>query len=239
VTQLPVFCSKGTFLAEFPHKVIEDHGNQVYAVFDLTKVPVINRAKVEAISLDKFATTVSELEVLKADQKYINWKLKELGGSEAKIQGMIEKYGAEAAAWLSSIGVRDYGFGEVGTTTAAATDEYISVQVNYKIKGLSSLPAVPAVQTKIDAGKNLTVSDSLIKNSMRLGSLDKDGLEAYKEGVVSKKRDLERDMAAMVYSWVLGRVWFNDTDTASTTIELLPGVSSVLTVDKERKSVKV
>lgn len=239
VKELPVFVDAADWIKEYPHTVIEDHGTKLYVVFDLNKVPVINRAKVEAVSLDEVKTIIASMEYLKARQKVLNTAIKELGGSDSKIQGMIEKYGKEAADWLSSIGVRDYGFGAVGTTTAESTDEYMAVQLTYKIKGLSSLPSINAVKDKAAASKKLTVSDQLIAGELDLMKLSIDKLEEVKEQVVKQKRGFEAEMAKVVYTLILGRVWFGDEEAVETDITLAPGISSTLTLTKDRVAIKV
>lgn len=244
VDQLPVVISKETYeyvtQQGFAHEVIEVSGDKHYVVFDLRKIPVINRSMVENISLPLFAQTVTDLNTKKAAIKVLGYLIDENGGSTDKIKGMISKYGEEQAAWLSSIGVRDYGFSPVGTTTAEATDEYEAIQVICKIKGMSSLPAIAAVQKKIDEKKKLTVSDALLSESMKKYADVKETdklIEAKNELVKSKRAD-ESAIARVVYSLVLGRKWFGDDEVATIDVEFA-GMTTQLSIEKSRKMISI
>lgn len=227
-------------LKGFAHEEIAVENGEAYWVFDLSKIPVINRSMVESIRLDKFAETVGFLESFKASLKVLTHLIKEEGGSTAKTQGLIEKYGEDAAKWLSENGVRDYGFSPVGTKSVEATDEYESVQVVYKIKGLSSLPTIDAVNKKLEANKKLNVADELIaKNLAVYEGSDKAELESAKVDFTEEKRELEVQLAGMVYSLVLGRKWFGDEEVATTEVTLGRDLTAPMTVEKVKKMIKI
>lgn len=239
--QLPVVFPEAAKVSfeMFAHEVIQEEAGQCYWVFDLTKTPVINRAMVENVDKETFVNVVQTLESQKASLKVLNHLIKEQGGSDSKVSGLIEKYGDEAAKWLSSIGVRDYGFSPVGTKSDDATDQYESIQVDYKIKGLSSLPSIDAVNKKIDEGKKLTVADELIKQNLdQFKDLDKTGLEQVKEGFTKIKRDLEKILAGEVYTLVLGRQWYGDDEVVTVPVTI-DGQSSTMTIEKKREMIKV
>lgn len=243
VEHLPVLIpadefAKGDF-AKFKHEVIESDSNSVYVVFNLAKIPVINRGMVEDIPFDKFKQTIVNVEVLKSKLKVLGHYIS-LNGTQAKIKGMVEAYGEEAATWLSSIGVRDYGYSAVGTTSTEATDEYESIQVVYKIKGLSSLPSIKAVNDKIAAKKNLNLADSLISGALlEFEGVDHSILEKTKESLTNDKRKLESDLAQFVYALVLGRKWFSSDDEIITTTVDIAGGSHQMTVEKVRKMISL
>lgn len=241
VEQLPVVFPLGMTadLDHFPHEVVQEEAGLAYWVFDLTSTPVINRAMVEGVSQERFIATVQDLETTKADLKVVKNFIEQEGGSEAKISGMIAKYGEEAAKWLSENGVRDYGFSAVGTKSTEATDEYESIQVQYKIKGLSSLPAISAVQKKVDEGKKLNLGDTMILSAMRdYEGLSKEQLEKAKEGLTKVKRGLERVLSSEIYTLVLGRQWYGDAEVFQTEVTLR-GEKAPMTVEKVRKMIKV
>ena len=223
----------------FAHEVVEEADGKCYWVFDLSRIPVINRAMVENVDLSTFVKTVEQLNTAKASLKVLGALIEEQGGSTAKIAGMIEKYGEEGAKWLSSIGVRDYGFSPVGTKSVEATDEYESIQVEYKIKGLSSLPAIKAVRTKLEGGKKLNIADSLISiNLDRFKDCDQGALEEKKTNLTGIKRLLETVMANTVYTLVLGRKWYGDDEVVTTTVEL-EGQKADMTIEKVRKFIAI
>ena len=241
VEKLPVMFDSADApkLEKFSHEVIEETGGKSYWVFNLRKIPVINRSMVEKVSLDEFATAHSALSVYKANLKVLGELIKEDGGSTAKIAGLVEKHGEEAAKWLSSIGVRDYGFSPVGTKSAEATDEYESIEVSTKIKGLSSLPAVKAVREKIEKKKALNVADTLISNALdAFSKLSKEQLEAEKDRLTKLKRGIETAIAKDVYSLVLGRGWFGEDEVATTIVDL-GSIKSELSTEKVRKMVAI
>jgi hypothetical protein len=242
VKELPVVLPTQVYLeleTVYPAFVVEQNDKETYAVFNLNRIPVINRKKVEEITLEKVVSTISQLEIHKAAQKVINALIKEQGGSDVKIAGLIDTYGEEAAKWLSSIGVRDYGFSPVNTKTVEATDAYMSIEFDYKIKGMSSLPSIEAVRKKLSENKKLTLGDNIIAGLLAIyGAADMEMLEASKTITVAAKRSLELELADMVYTIILGRVWWGDTDEYVTEITI-NGETAPLTLIKTRKEIKI
>lgn len=242
---LPVLMDAATAesVKHFPHEVIENVDGQCYWVFNLRRVPVINRSMVENIKLEDVASVITELHQTKADIKVAGFLVGEKGGTTDKIKGLVDAHGEEAAKWLSSIGVRDYGFSPVGTTSDEATDEYESVSVVSKVKGLSSLPSIPDVRKKVAAAKNLTVSDTLIFNALgRLEGLEEAELTIAKNDLVPAKRALEKRLAGFVYTLVLGRRWFGDDAVITTELDfgdVKTPVKTQMTLEKTRKMVAV
>lgn len=244
VEHLPVIIptehfSTGVF-DKFNKEVLDSDANSVYVVFNLAKIPVINRGMVDVIPFDSFKETIVDLETLKAKLKVVSNNIAATG-TMAKIKGMADTYGEDAAKWLSSVGVRDYGFSAVGTKSTEATDEYESIQVVYKIKGLSSLPSIKAVNDKIAAKKNLNLGDTLISSALEeFDGANHQLLEKTKEVMVADKRNLESTLAQYVYALVLGRKWFNsDDDGVVTTTVNIAGGSHQMTVEKVRKMISL
>lgn len=237
--KLPVLINKAVDYSVFPHTLMERHETQDYVVFDLSKIPVVNRQSVQGVRLEEFVAVVESLEVLKADLKVLNAMIKESGESASKIAGLSAQYGEDAAKWLSTVGVRDYGFSKPGGKVDDVTDEYESIQVVYKIKGLSSLPTIAAVNKKVSEKKNLNAGDQLMFDAIKkfedctLGEL-----EASKVGLLPLKRAAEAIVSSMVYALVLGRQWFSDDEVVSTEIELI-GNKYPMTIEKVRKLIKV
>lgn len=226
-------------LEHFAHEVVEEVEGKCYWVFDLSRVPVINRAMVEGVNLAAFVNTVEAVETAKASLKVLTHLINEQGGSTGKIEGLINKYGEEGAKWLSSIGVRDYGFSPVGTTSTEASDEYESIQVVYKIKGLSSLPAIPATRTKVEASKKLNLADTMIAQNLEtFKDVDQATLEATKATLTAKKRHWEAVLANNVYTLVLGRKWYGDDEVVTTDVTLA-NQTAQMTIEKIRKFIKI
>jgi hypothetical protein len=245
VKQLPVILDRSYYDTclrdEYPHTVLEEGAKEIYVLFDLTNIPVINRTMISAVDKDEFVNDNVALEKTKAQLKVLGYYIDQLGGNDKVFAGLANQYGADAAAWLSSIGVRDYGFSPVGTTSTEATDEYMSVEVAVKIKGLSSLPAISAVQKKLTEKKKLTLSDSLIFSAMEeFKGADKEMLLFKKQQLTKVKRNLERCIAQAIYTLILGRKWFGEEEEIVVNVDMGTGFESVpLTMSKQRKLVKV
>ena len=186
---------------------------------------------------------ISQLELAKVDLKVIKGILAERGVASAKTAGLAAKYGPEAADWLSSIGVRDYGFGAVGTKSAEATDEYQAVIVDYALKGLSSLPSLNDARKKAieaaDKKKAPTIGVGLMNDAIQKWQvMSDDQLQSELDSMTEFKRGLEVVLADMHYTLILGRVWFNDEESFTKELTLGNYVTT-LTASKERKTIKL
>lgn len=239
---LPILMGVNAFdsiKTEYPHEVIEEGNGKVYVVFNLQLIPVINRGAVENVELSQLTSNIVNLEYLKAAQKVLNTLLDEQGGSKAKISGLSDQYGEDAAKWLSSIGVRDYGFSPVGTKSVEATDVYMSVELDYKLAGVSSLPSIAAVRKKIADNKKLNLADQMIADNLTLYTgMDEQRLEMTKTGVVVAKRLIEKHLALGTYSLILGRKWFGDDETIVHNVQVA-NQPTTLSLTKTRKEVKI
>lgn len=222
------------FFKEFPHDVVESSGGKSHWNFKLRDIPVVTRSKVQSVGEDEFVEMNCNLIRMKADLKVLN-SLSVEENKAAKSASLIAQYGEEAAKWLHSIGVRDYGFSPVGTKSSEATDEYESVRVEVKFKGASSLPAIDAVNKKISEKKKLNFGDSLIASSMKkYGKLTGEQALSEKSGITKLKRELERDLSKAVYALILGRKWFCDEEVFSKEIDI-DGSTTTMTAEKVRK----
>lgn len=225
------------------HTIVSQHPTMTSVLVDLSKTPVINRSKVERVSLDSYVRVVADLELAKVDLKVIKGLLAEREVASSKIAGLTELYGAEAADWLSSIGVRDYGFGAVGTKSAEATDEYQAITVDYSIKGLSSLPSMTDARKKSaeakEKNKTPVIGVGLMSQAIAVhqGKSDEE-LKSLFDSMTEYKRGLEVILADMHYTLILGRVWFSDEEVVKKELTL-GSYPTTLTVSKERKTIKL
>lgn len=242
MSKLPVTVPEASFdkFVDYPHDILEISNGFVYVVFDLNRIPVINRFYVETVDLSRFALNAQIIESTKAELKVLNHLLTESGDS-SKISELIELYGEDCAQWLSTVGVRNYGFSPVGTKSVEVTDQYESIQVDYKIKGLSSLPSIKAVNDKIDANKKLNLGDTLIKEALEdFSGVDVETLRMKRDSRLKLKRSVEALMAIEVYALVLGRTWYTDSDVVTTQVLLTNSQQSVdMTIEKSRKLIKI
>ncbi len=217
--------------------------NQVYININMSSMPVVNRTLVNNTSLVDFAQLMQEMNVLKARQKVIKALIvEETGETSSRYTGLAEEHGVEAAKYLSSIGVRDYGFSAVGTSSFESTDFYTSIQLSSKIKGISSLPALDKVRTKVGTGKKLTVSEHLIHTELeKYEGMELKVLNELQLDYVKMIRAIQAKLAETTYAIIIGRSWFVDcTETpAVADLDFGDGYVVPLTVDIVRKDIKV
>lgn len=227
-------------LEAFPHEVISSGDGREYWQFNLRSIPVINRSMVEKLYADVFVDTIAKQQALKIKLKTINYILKEREESLPMTTGpLIDKYGVKAAKWLSDIGVREYGFSPVGTTSAEVSDEYPSVQVEVKIKGLSSIPSVKDVLKRVDDNKSLNNLQAMVHNGYVYYDKHNDAdLGTAKTELTKMKRGLDTQIANMVYSLILGRKWFSDDEVFEADIKI-GDFETTMTAQKVRKMIKI
>jgi len=220
----------------------ESTTNGVYAVVTLERTPVINRAMSQSVDFNDFCDIVRRSFEVKGLLKGLKSCLTEKDG---KVEGLKDKYGEEAAKWLSDLGVRDYGFSPK-VTVKDATDFYYSTELEYKVKGLSSLPSANAIQKKIDADKPLTVSEYLVKQGMvkGLGKGDEEVKHLIKK-YTEESRHLDYELSQVVYTIVIGKTWFSDIEVdeepqATGTIDIGSGkYKQQITAHIVKKEVKI
>ena len=205
-----------------------DLANKV-VVIDFTSLPLINRGMVRSISAKGLAIQEWELQKLQADKKVYDYFRKSLFPKESK--SFVELLGQEAADWLKTIGVTDYnGFAPL-TDAEESTDFYMSVNLETKIKGFSSLPKVEDVIAKLKDGKplkptELIMSDAVKKYQTQLESdMYKSLNEEQQKGVLKtylitksdilnkKRRKALQEIAQIKFSLILSKKWFTEFKT--------------------------
>ncbi len=253
VSKLPVVLGEMQMLAltHFDFEVIHSDNGKVFAVFDISKMPVINRRSLEQVTAEYVSRVIRDIQMLAVSNKVLKFYLKNQMAENSKTVKMVEKYGVDAAEWLSSIGVRDYGFNAVGTTSGEVSDEYQAIELEYKVKGMSSIPAIDATLKKRDeikaaekdggkSKKTLNMVEQLIcMHADSYMGLSNDELQTLSNNAINTKRALERRLADCVFALILGRKWFGDDEVYTTTIQFTNSLSTELTLTKVRKTVKI
>ena len=256
VKTLPVVCSPGN-AAVLVNKGVHVFGgvDNVFIV-NLESVPLVNRAMTKNISAAEFFADNVRLEALKARQKVLKFYRDELVG-KGNAKGLADKYGKEAADFLSGIGIRDYGFSPK-TTTKEATDVYMSRELNVKIAGASSLPSIAAVLKKKAENKKLNAADQLIDNALKdydafvkspaITAVPVDVQKTLIEGwigeaakaAIKEVRTLNKTLSKVVYGIVAGHGWFTDLDLEESTMEVeVDGVKYKVTAELAEKEIKI
>lgn len=224
---------------------------------DLTSIPLINRGMVKAISAEELAKKEWELKKLQGDKKVYDFYRKELFPKESK--SFKELLGDDAAAWLKEIGITDYNGFNPKTDAAESTDVYLSVNLETKIKGLSSLPKVDVVKDKIIGGDTLKINEYVMADALKkylaqlasdmyqtLGEEQRKGvLKTYlitKSDLLNKKRrKVLQEIAEIKFALILSKKWFKEFKSFDENVlELtLDGQDLKFTFDLSEKEVKV
>lgn len=220
----------------------------VSIIVHLDSVPLVNRAMTKGLSGKDFLTKHVQLQELKAMQKVFKFYREELVG-KVNATGLADKYGADAAKFLSENGIRDYGFSPK-STRAESTDFYMSKELNVKIKTLSSLPSVNAVIKKIETGKKLNAADHLMKLALdsyeQLKSMcDTDeqlaeNLKTQTANKIGKVRFLESELSKTMYGIVVAHSWFADMELEDTKMAIpYNGYTFDCEIVLEEKKIKI
>lgn len=223
------------------------HKNRI--VIDLTTLPLINRNMVVDVNLEDFARLHLELQDQKAKQKVLKYYT-ELNFGKNTTDGFASLYGDSAAKWLSTVGIRDYGFSPK-VRSLPTVDFYMSRELEVKIKGLSSLPAIPATEKKLATGKKLNIADHLItKHSNNIECdlvelVDMVDIEQYlvdeTKKAINQTRQLMSSLNKISYGIVLGKKWFIDCEDLDddTRVIKYDGYDVVVSVSIVEKEIKV
>ena len=195
-------------------------------IIDLTSLPIINRAMVKSISAKGLAVHEWELQKLQADKKVYDYFRKSLFPKESK--SFVELLGQEQADWLKTIGITDYnGFAPL-TDAEESTDFYMSVNLETKIKGYSSLPKVEDVINKLKDNKPLKPNEAIMSDAVKKyqSQLESDMYlslsEEQQKGVLKtylttksdilnkKRRKALQEIANIKFSLILSKKWFTE-----------------------------
>ena len=225
-------------------------------ILNLESVPLVNRAMVKNISAAQFFADNVRLEALKGKQKVLKFFRDELVG-KGNAKGLAVQYGAEAAEFLSSYGIRDYGFSPK-TELKDSTDVYMSRELNVKIAGASSLPSIAAVQKKIAENKKLNAGDLFVANALKeyeafvkspaitavpeavQKQLIENWIDAAAKAAITEVRALNKTLSKVVYGIVAGHGWFTDLDLEESTMEVeVDGVKYKVTAELAEKEIKI
>lgn len=195
-------------------------------VIDLTSIPIVNRGMVQTVSAMELAKQQWNLKKLQGDKKVYDFYKKQLFPKTSK--SFVELVGQEAADWLKEVGITDFNGFAPKVTSAEATDFYMSVVLDTKIKGLSSLPKVDDVLKKIESGAKLKLSEFVMSDAIKkyheqlnsdmyksLGEEQQKGvLKTYletKSAILNKqRRKVLQEIAEIKFSLILSKKWFTE-----------------------------
>ena len=228
VTKLPVNFSAEISLLLFHKGVkfeiseIDESGTQ-FIIIDLSSIPIINRGMVKNISANDLALQEWKLLKVQANDKVYKHYRTEWFPKESK--SFIGMLGQEQADWLKEIGITDYNGFNPKVESVESTDFYMSVNLETKIKGFSSLPPVASVITKMKDPKAVlkpvewlmsgAIKDiAILIESLQTIEPDKRNalLEVYLTNETTKLNAIRRDalesIAKIKFSLILSKKWF-------------------------------
>ncbi len=223
VQRLPVTLSKASYDRFLAEGVIDAEHNRHYKgrcyTLNLDRIPVINRKIADGKTSAKVlcVNSFQEMELM-ANIKALNFARNELEPLTERSLGL--NLTDEQEEFLKEKGVTKSGFNPP-TEKLDATDFYMAKEFEIKIKGLSSLPKVEEVKTKVASKKVLTVSGQLVANGLvkavatlvRAGSSKTDKLakldlqiKAEKGALATVRGDIQRTK----FSVLLAKRWFSE-----------------------------
>lgn len=224
VKSLPVTLDTPTFLKLQEQGVIgkdEIWNSGEIFVAEFGHLPIINRSMVQKISAVDLANLEYELFKVQSSFKVLNYFDKML--SPKVNTESTQKYSAEAAKYLQSIGVTDFNGFSPKTELVKTGDVYMAPVLETKIEKLSNIPKVEDVQKKMKDNyekeeknkKPLTISESLVLPTLQQVELVNGDVKAklVKEGLKTFsqiKHKLMNEIAGQKFSLILSKRWFKE-----------------------------
>lgn len=219
IARAPACWAAGAWEGKDDHKVVR-------CVFDLSKLPILNRAMVKDVKAEELLTREYQLMKLKAQEKVFNHYRKEHFPRSS--QAYAQLYGADAAEWLKSVGLTDYNGFNPKQKTAAVTDYYMGKELAVSLKGLSALPTVKdAIDKKKNIGGQLMTPaidrvEEFLKSKVYTSSADQSKmfsafLDAESKALNLEKRKLMNELSKTKFAILVGQTWFSDFDSIEDT----------------------
>ena len=224
-------------------------------IINVKCLPVINRQMVQTASAKTLFTLEWELIKARAAQKVYKEALERLVGKKEAI-GLKTKFGETNAKWLGELGFTDNGFSP-RSLQADASDFYMGKELAVKIKSFSSLPKVSEVREKMAKKAKLTPSAAIMapyvtevenflgSDAYTKAADPKKALTTWiekktKESILSTRK-LISDKAKLLFSIIVGQVWFSEfASLEENTLTLqLDGQDLSCTVEMNEVEVKI
>lgn len=224
---LPVSLSAESFQRLQAQGLLSGESYEPGKVYVLTfpKLPVINRKMVTQVTAKDTFAKVLELAQLKGEQKVFK-EFKDRVSPKTS-QSFLAIYGEAATTYLTEKGITDTSGFSPASDRVKSGDVYMAHELKIAGKGLSSLPAVAAVEKLLASGKAPTkVSDYVM--SVALGRIkefqdstvyqkaaNKDALMATwidieTVEVIKRTRALMHELSKSKFAIVVGHTWFSD-----------------------------
>lgn len=254
VTKLPVNYTESLYNLLLHRKINAEIQQETYIILDLGSLPLVNKSMVSNCSANDLAIAEWELLKIQGRKKVYDYYRKSLFPKEST--SYADTYGKEAADWLQQNGITDYNGFSPKTTAAESTDFYMSVNLFTKVKGLSSLPKVEDVVSKMQKGIPLKASEWLLStaieeyNSQLQAPIfttlsSEDQTKMLQVFITTRSNDLNKvrrkilkDIARTKFSLILSKKWFKEFKSfdENTLNLILDGFSLNFTFDLTEKA---
>lgn len=228
VGTLPVSLTRATFERLTVRGLVEGPWvDGAVAEIRLDGLPIVNRKMVRRVSAKECFLLQYELAKARAAQKVFKFH-EDAHFPRERAAGLRDRYGADAAEWLKSLGVTDGGFSPK-VVQAEANDVYVGRELKIALKGLATLPKVDDVAAKLGSGKKLTASEALMapfveeweqfvgspiyKGAANPEALLKTWLVDKSAHWVKRAREINRELSEIKFSVVVGQVWFPEFES--------------------------
>ena len=192
-------------------------------ILDMNFMPITRKALIKDLKAEDLAKKGFVLETLKALVKVLNFYNKQ-------VNPKTQEADAEFNEFLKGYGITYNGFNPTAGAVESE-DFYMAPSLDIKFKGLSSLPSVDSVLAKIEAGKTLTVAESLMAKGLQVYkaiSITDDLLNTQTASTLAEKRKVELAIAQDVFNLILSKGWFTDKSGFDDNIVELPETTCTL-----------
>ena len=206
-----------------------EYDNNIYLI-NLTKLPIINRKISEENTSAKelFKLAFESLEQ-KAELKTYKFLKNEL--NPEKQINIFDGYNEEQVAYLATQGVTDKGFNPP-MESIISTDYYYAKEFKINIIKYSSLPKIEDVRNKIDKGKNLTASDTLIEAALNKYNLIKIDKKEWLDDEIKKltklNKIIDHKIQKIKFAIILGNQWFKEFNNWSECTMTINGIDYLI-----------
>jgi len=223
--RLPVSLSEATFNKLQSQDLLKGEvfeKGKIY-ILDYSELPVINRKMVDTLSAKELFENEYELTKLQASN-YVFTALKKrlFEGADKKFK---ESYGEEAAEWLASIGLKEYGFNPP-STVEKQNEEIVVNTLEIKIDKLASSftkKDFDSLESKLKLGTSLTPKESLMEpalkefTNLQESLKDVDGAKIIEDWLYQKSRKFRTEKSKLMtniskakFLTIVGKSWFKE-----------------------------
>ncbi|MFW5847653.1 MAG: VWA domain-containing protein [bacterium] len=191
-------------------------------LINIESLPIINLQMVKSLSAKNLGFLEWELLKNKAVKKAVDYFRKQYFPKES--QSFAKLVGVDAAQWLKGIGITDYNGFAPKTEYAPSTDSYMSINLETKIKGYSTLPKVTDVIKKLENNKPLKPTEELmsthIKNILETKKEYGETSEEFENLLISssiyyneEKKKIQQQISGIKFALILSKKWFEEFKT--------------------------